>query len=229
MASPPTTATGFVLAGGHSTHTDPDKVFLAWNGNTFLEEALRKLREVCGAVYICTRWPELGEYADVVPDVVPDATESVGPLGGIIAALEATSTDWNLFLAVDLPQMPTEFLSELLGRATHGSALAVVPYLAGRSKPLCAAYHRKLLPGLRRALGEGEHAVMPAVERAASLPCETCPDGTSIAIDRYPVDAPDAQGHVHAQADWFLHIDTPEELTQAQSKFAAVSMPSVIL
>ncbi|HEX4019634.1 MAG TPA: molybdenum cofactor guanylyltransferase [Acidobacteriaceae bacterium] len=209
IASDP--ATGFVLAGGHSTRLGQDKVLLAWHGHTLLEDALDKLRAVCCEVRICTNRLELGRYAPVIPD----AADSAGPLAGITAALEVSTTAWNLFLPVDLPWMPVAFLAELLDRARSGVALAVVPYLATMPQPLCAAYHRSLLPGLQQALIEGKHKVMLALEQAASLPCGDCPGGFTTAIDRYPVDAP---GHAAGNADWFLNINTPEDLAQALLK-----------
>ncbi|MGC9291103.1 MAG: molybdenum cofactor guanylyltransferase [Acidobacteriaceae bacterium] len=208
-------ATGFVLAGGHSTRLGQDKVLLMWDGGTLLEVALRKLRAVCGdgtnkedggGVYICTSRKDLGQYAPVLPD----AADAAGPLGGIVAALEKTCTDWGLFLPVDLPMVPVVFLSGLLERAHQGTALAVVPFFAGRPQPLCAAYHRDLLPGLRRALREGKYKVMQAIEQAALRP-----DGTS-AIDRLDIHAPD-------QAPWFLNINTPEDLEQARAQVRATS------
>lgn len=208
-------ATGFVLAGGHSTRLGQDKVLLMWDDGTLLELALRKLRAVCGEgtsgedgceVYICTSRKDLGQYAPVLPD----AADAAGPLGGMVAALEATNTDWNLFLPVDLPMVPVEFLTLLLERARQGTALAVVPFLAGRPQPLCAAYHRDLLPGLRRALREGKYKVIEAVEQAALRP-----DGTQ-AMDRLDVTAPE-------QAAGFLNINTAEDLEQARAQVRAAS------
>lgn len=193
-----------------------DKVLLEWNGSTLLELALRKLRAVCrdgssregrdGAVYICASRKDLDQYAPVLPD----AAGAAGPLGGIVAALEATPTDWDIFLPVDMPLVPVEFLTALLERARQSMALAVVPYLAGRPQPLCAAYHRDLLPGLRGALREGKYAVMQAIEQAAMRP-----DGT-LAIDRLDVDMPE-------QAAWFLNLNTTEELELARSQVCAAS------
>jgi molybdopterin-guanine dinucleotide biosynthesis protein A len=200
-------ATGFVLAGGRSTRLGQDKVLLRWDGGTLLELALRKLRAVCGdGVYICASRDDLGQYAPVLPD----AADAAGPLGGIVAALENTCTDWNLFLPVDLPMAPVGFLSGLLERARQGTALAVVPYLAGHPQPLCAAYHRDPLPGLRRALREGKYKVAQAITQAAMWP-----DGTQ-AIDWLDIHAPD-------QVAWFLNINTPEDWQQIHSQSPAAS------
>ncbi len=209
--------TGFVLAGGRSSRLGQDKVLLPWNNSTLLEEALRKLCLVVGAehgrVRICTNRLELGRYAPVVPDAQSDRAESAGPLAGILAALEVAETDWNLFLPVDLPLLPVEFLSGLLAYARASQALAVIPYLANHPQPLCAAYHRKLLPGLQQAFLDGRYKVMLAMQEATAQTANTIPENSALA--RYDVNP--------THADWFLNINTPEELAQARTKFLHAS------
>ncbi len=214
----PVSPTGFVLAGGRGTRMGQDKVLLPWGESTLLEEALRKLRAVCGEARICSNRLELGTYAPVVPDIVApeevatnateDASFTIGPLGGIVAALETTSSEWNLFLPVDLPLLPVEFLASLLERARRGSTLAVIPCLEGRPQPLCAVYHRDLLSGLWQVVAEGKNKVILAVESAARTTQATRPTSTRHGIDRYAVNASES-------ANWFLNLNTPEELKQA--------------
>ncbi len=215
----PASPTGFVLAGGRGTRMGQDKVLLPWGESTLLDQALRKLRAVCREVRICSNRLELGTYALVVPDIVApeesatNATEAarstIGPLGGLVAALETTASEWNLFLPVDLPLLPVEFLAALLERARSGSSLAVIPYLEGRPQPLCALYHRDLLSGLWQAVAEGKNKVILAVESAARTTQAARPTSTSHGIDRYQVNASES-------ANWFLNLNTPEELKQAQ-------------
>jgi len=218
-------ATGFVLAGGSGARMGQDKVLLPWGDSTLLEEALRKLRVVCGEVRICANRLDLGAYAPIIFDaialdsVTPGAgseeagrSESIGPLGGIVAALKNTATEWNLFLPVDLPLLPVEFLTELLERARSSAAWAVIPCLAGRPQPLCAAYHRDLLPGLVQAVAEGKFKVMLALESAVqAIQDARLPDSRE-GIDRWDIP-------LQEQANWFLNLNTPEELEQAQRLF----------
>jgi molybdopterin-guanine dinucleotide biosynthesis protein A len=77
----------------------------------------------------------------VLEDKFPDA----GPLAGIERALAAAKSPLLLVLAVDLPQMNTEFLRRL---AAHTSATAgAIPRLANNLEPLAAFY-----PGAAHAL-----------------------------------------------------------------------------
>ncbi len=211
-------ATGFVLAGGRSTRMGQDKVLLRWMENgldgrkegSLLELALGKLRAVCSEVRICSNRLELGEYASVIPDMIApesemtnNSVETIGPMGGIVAAMETTTTEWNLFLAVDLPLLPVEFLAEMLGRAQRAGSIAAVPYLAGRPQPLCAVLHRSLLPGLWQAVAEGKYKVMLALEAAAGMVA-----AQKAGVLRCEVDA--------SKAAWFLNLNTPEDVALAQ-------------
>ncbi len=198
-------ATGFVLAGGQSTRLGQDKVLLPWKGGTLLEDALGKLRALCSEVYICTNRLELSVYAPVIADFVVTNTRAnagIGPLGGVVAALESSATDWNVFLPVDLPLLPGELLSVLLQRVQSGSGLACIPYLDGRAQPLCAIYHRDLLLGLRRAVAAGNYKVIDAVMAAAEEK-----------IDCFEI-------HAATSADWFLNLNTPQQMEQAQALLA---------
>src|SRR2546423_4029988 len=95
---------GFVLAGGKSTRMGRDKALLEWGGQTLLDHMLNLLREVAHPVQVAGR------------DPLPDRLPGLGPLSGIATGLEASSTDANLFVAVDLPHLTTDFLKYLRQR-----------------------------------------------------------------------------------------------------------------
>ena len=90
---------GFVLAGGRSTRMGTDKALLHYAGRPLIAHAVDLLRprELNPTSWECDLILLL--YAPVVEDLHPDC----GPLGGIEAALASSSSDWNLFLPVDLP------------------------------------------------------------------------------------------------------------------------------
>lgn len=201
---------GFVLAGGRSTRLGLDKVLLPWNdrkggtGGSLIEHAAGRLREVCGTVRVCATRSDLTSFEPLIPD----AEAGAGPLGGIVAALEASETDWNLFLAVDLPFVPAEFLRALAERARAGGSLAVIPVENGQLQPACSAYHRSLAPGMREALTAGNHKLMIAIRSSAG--------GNESAIDVWDVDEIKMPGVDGAASGWFLNINTMDDWERAQ-------------
>jgi molybdopterin-guanine dinucleotide biosynthesis protein A len=188
-------AAGFVLAGGKSTRMGRDKALLELNGITLVERALQSLSEVCAEVAIAGGAPELERYGRVIPDVTPGC----GPLGGIVAALEQTRWEWNLFVPVDVPFVPRAAWLAILERAAAEDALTVMARAGGRAggqvQPLCAAYSQAALAGLRRELHAGHWKVTAAAAAAGQ-----------VAYVDFDEDA------------WFRNFNTPEEFVTAQTK-----------
>jgi molybdopterin-guanine dinucleotide biosynthesis protein A len=54
-------------------------------------------------------------------DQLPDRLPGVGSLSGIAIVLEITSTDANVFIAVDLPHLTKDFLKYLRSRLENSS------------------------------------------------------------------------------------------------------------
>jgi molybdopterin-guanine dinucleotide biosynthesis protein A len=157
-------AEGFVLAGGRSTRMGQDKALLQVGGRSLVELALDKLRSIgVAAPRIAAARSDLSSYAPVVPDLHP----ACGPLSGIEAALAATTQPLNVFLPVDMPLLPSRFLSWMLLRAEITGALVTVPRINGQPQPLCAVYHRDLLRPITASLLAGNYKVMPVVRAAA--------------------------------------------------------------
>ena len=123
------------------------------------------LRTVCGAVSIVGD-PEL--YSHLGLPVVPDNHPGQGPLAGIEAALTATNSDSNLIVACDMPSLNTELLRDLLQTLDGtGCDCALPRHPNGQVEPLCAAYHRRALPSVRRALESGVRKVTDALRPLA--------------------------------------------------------------
>ena len=200
---------GFVLAGGKSSRMGRNKAMLPWpgtDGGTLLSHAVDRVRQVCASVQICGQVRDLegfsaGPALACLPDSLPDA----GPLGGIVSALEQSRTDWNLFLAVDLPLVPTVFLQSLLTRVpTDGEApCCVIPTLEGQPQPLCSLLHRLLAVDLRRALEAGKYKVMLAIETAGRR-MDLWEIQELTAVDNLP------------PREWFLNVNTPTEWDHAR-------------
>lgn len=129
----------YVLAGGRSSRMGADKALLPFHGRTLLDRALELARTVTASPRIVGSREKYAAYGEVVEDAYPGQ----GPLAGIHAALRASSTDFNLMLAVDTPLLKPEFLRHLASRAGSTGAVVTVPRTAdGQLHPLCAVYRR---------------------------------------------------------------------------------------
>ena len=231
----PAEISGFVLAGGRSSRLGRDKALLPWpasdseegNSQTLLQHSIARLRSVCTTVSICASRDDLPFAGELLPDALPGS----GPLGGIVAALEYSTTNWNLMLAVDLPFLPVEVLRALVAiarseeNARTTSALSslppmacVLPQLDGLPQPLCGLYHRALAPGLRAALDAGKFKVMTALREA----CDFVAPRDQSASPGFRIEEWDATAFAAGQplapnpSEWFLNINTPEDWQQAR-------------
>jgi molybdenum cofactor guanylyltransferase len=193
---------GFVLAGGRSSRMGTDKALLHHAGRALVAHAVDLLKSVGVEPHIVGTRPDLAVYAPVVEDLNPGC----GPLGGIEAALASSSSEWNVFLPVDLPLLPSVFLSYLIERARIIGAAATIPTLAGKPEPLCAVYRRDLLTGIRRALESGNYKVMHSITNAAQ----------ASEVDLFSVEAVattrDDWPLKPALHWWFQNLNTPADL-----------------
>ena len=136
----------FVLAGGKSARMGRDKALLNWHGCYLLDHMTELLRTVADPVHVVGR------------DPLPDRLPGLGPLCGIATGLETSSTDANLFVAVDLPFLTEEFLKYLRLRIEQSSH----PLLAckiGSAFPLCLGIWRPMLPEILKRLNARELSV----------------------------------------------------------------------
>jgi molybdopterin-guanine dinucleotide biosynthesis protein A len=140
------------MAGGRSERMNRDKALLPFGSTTLLDRAVARLGRVCGEVRILCG-PER-RYEEHAATVVLDAIPGTGPLGGLYSGLRSLRHGVGLFLAVDLPEVPEEFLARLLELASGWDA--VVPVHAAGEEPLCAVYGRTCVEPVRRRLEAGQ-------------------------------------------------------------------------
>src|SRR5580693_5705527 len=108
-----TDTTVFILAGGKSTRMGTDKAFVEYEGRTLLARMLDLARSVTPEVRIVGSKEKFAPFAPVVEDIFRDC----GPLGGIHAGLRASSSEFNLMLAVDTPFISWAFAQYLITQA----------------------------------------------------------------------------------------------------------------
>ena len=124
----------FILAGGSSSRMGTDKSQLLIQGQTFTEHLANTLHKVTDSVIIVGRSLD----ASALP-AVPDIYPQWGALGGVHAALTASTREWAIVVACDLPFVTSELFLHLAKlRLDHD---AVVPVqMDNRPQPLAALY-----------------------------------------------------------------------------------------
>jgi len=132
---------GLVLAGGRSRRLGRDKALLVRDGRSQLERLVDALGRVARRVFVSARADQQTEPERSRHETIIDRYENLGPVAGILSAMdEYPEVDW-LVVACDLPNVDEATLRFLLGRKS-----ATQPFTAFRSshdglpEPLCALY-----------------------------------------------------------------------------------------
>lgn len=184
------TVGGFVLAGGRSSRMGEEKALLELDGEALLARGLRLLGVVCAEVAIAGGSPDLARFGRLVSD----ETAGQGPLSGIIASLEDTAFEWNLFCPVDVPFVPRTAWQRLLEHAPLGGVDAILARVCGQVQPLCGLYRKQVGGALRAQLQGGQRKVTAAIEAV----------GPVVWVD---FDQP-------REDQWFRNVNTPEDYEQ---------------
>jgi len=203
----PTSAAGFILAGGRSSRMGTDKALTLLAGIPLIQIAIQTLTSAGVPARIAGSRSSLAEFAQEIPDTWPDS----GPLGGIHAALSASLADWNLFLPVDLPLMPASLLACLLQRAALTAQPVTATRLNGRLEPFPVVLHRSVLPFVSQCLESGKTACHQA--------WQTIPQELGTGLDAVPVESLVQCGQCSHSANlppilWFQSANTPDELAR---------------
>jgi len=136
-----------------------DKARLPFRGGTLSSAVANAVREAAGNAILVGN-PELGG----IPDLYPGE----GPLGGILTVLHHTSSEWNLVVACDLPEITPGLLTRLLDTAESAGCDALLPRTPGGSiQPLCAVYRRSAREALEARFQAGTRKVTVGLEAVA--------------------------------------------------------------
>ena len=140
-----------ILAGGLARRMNgANKADLRIDGERIVERQLRLLRVVADPVFIVSNRSE--DFSGLGVEVIPDAIEGAGPLGGIYTALLTSRRERTLIVGCDLPFLTLPLLERL---AEPSDAELVIPQSATGYEPLCATWARQCASVLRRRIEAG--------------------------------------------------------------------------
>ncbi|TDU71092.1 molybdenum cofactor guanylyltransferase [Prosthecobacter fusiformis] len=153
-----------LLAGGRSVRMGQDKALLEWAGKPLWQVQLAKLRvnRPERLLIACREEQGLQSGAESGVEWLFDPPGSdCGPMGPIIEALKRVQMPL-LVLAVDMPQMTSTFLNEVI----HGLADTSLFFSLGQgSEPLVGVYTPSLLPLLGEAMNKQQYSLRRVIEQ----------------------------------------------------------------
>jgi len=189
-----------------------DKAVAQLGGGALVDRALAILRSAgLSTAVIAGARQDLAEFGPVIED------PGSGPLGGICAGLESTEAAYALFLPVDMPLLPPELLTALLGRMERTGAGITLASLGGFAQTFPVVIEQSLALGLRAELRSGNDGCFSAFRSATararrSLEIVSVENLVQSGLVEDPRGLP--------PAFWFTNVNTPNDLAKAEAILA---------
>ena len=149
---------GLVLSGGKSQRMGQDKALLERGGQSQLAFMIGLLEPLVERVFVSTREEQQNESERRQFAQIVDQYDDMGPLAGILSAMDTyPDVDW-LVVACDLPNIRVETIRYLLeNRSVEHPFTAYVSSHDGLPEPLCAIYRSGSAAAIRTFTDDGVH------------------------------------------------------------------------
>ncbi len=148
----------FILGGGKSLRLNHDKAFLQYKGRYFIDIVIECCASLFGSVHLVGK-----HYRHPGLDgCMHDEIRGVGPLGGILTALNSTDHELNFFVGIDYPFIDRDivsYLSEAALKQVEQGAQGLIPVMPDGTHPLFAFYTHSCLPAVRQCIDDGSYRV----------------------------------------------------------------------
>jgi molybdopterin-guanine dinucleotide biosynthesis protein A len=133
-----------------------DKALIVRDGDTQLAHAVRILQGPLEQVFVSAREDQAGDAQRACFPVIVDRYDDLGPVAGILSALESEPGSAWLVVACDLPHLDEETIRYLLAhRSQTDPVTAFRSSSDGLPEPLCAIYEPESAELIRAFVAEG--------------------------------------------------------------------------
>jgi molybdopterin-guanine dinucleotide biosynthesis protein A len=147
---------GVILAGGSNKRFGGiTKANVVIDGESIISRIISTICDLFVEIIIVTNKPE--EFQEFIQyKIVEDQYLKAGPLGGIHAALKASSEDVIFVFAGDMPFLDKEIISDQINEFSKRKHDVLIPEIDQFIEPLHAIYRKSVLNHLERFLLEGK-------------------------------------------------------------------------
>jgi len=200
--------TGVILAGGQSRRMGgKTKALLPFPKLPLIQIQIEEMSKCCDELLVITHDPALfmpvvKEMARVVPDMYP----GLGPLGGLVTAMNQSSSDYIWLVGCDMPYISSAAALAMKMTLEQSDADAIIPVEEGMVHPLHAVYRASSKPIAEEVLAGQQFSMM------AYLSSITCIEVTPSYYEQYQI-----------PFDFTVNMNTPTEYEQALPNSASPS------
>ncbi len=198
MSQPQASITTVILAGGAARRMGgEDKGLTQLNGQAMISYVIERLVPQSSAITInCNRSQQA--YAEFGYPLIEDTISGgLGPLAGVLSALEQSDSDYVLSVPCDTPLLPDDLIERMLQAIKEDDADACTVNDGDRLHPVVLLVKRRVLSGLRDYLSGG---------------------GRKVHDWFYSI--PHCSADFSDQPEAFVNINTPQQLATLQQRLA---------
>ena len=144
---------GLVLSGGMSKRMGQDKALIEIDGNTQLNKTYTLLQNHLPEVFVSSRADQSADNERKKYNQIYDLYNNIGPLAGIVSAMqEHPEVDW-LVVACDLMNLDDKTIDYLIENYhPNDNIIAYKSEYNGLPEPLCAIYSASAKPLLDESM-----------------------------------------------------------------------------
>jgi molybdopterin-guanine dinucleotide biosynthesis protein A len=147
---------GLVLTGGKSRRMGSDKASLSRDGETQLDRAMKLLAAHLDRVFVSTSQDQADDPLRRNYEQIVDGYTDLGPVAGILSAMDRNPQVSWLVLACDLPNIDDATISFLVDNASENHlATAYRSVRDDLPEPLCAIYRPESRATIDRFVRDG--------------------------------------------------------------------------
>jgi len=188
-----------IQAGGRSSRMGRDKALVELGGKPLIEHIINRVSNLADDIVIITNnRPAFIKYG---LRLVSDKEPGAGALPGLHTALRATTGDYALLIACDMPFVNQDLLKRQVHLALNHHADVVIPLWQERLQTMHAVYRKEpFFPAVEQALANNQKRMI------------SFHNDVLVRILK-----PEEIAQYSPNGRTFLNINTPEELEQAHT------------
>ncbi len=156
------TISAYILCGGTNRRMQTEKGLIIYKNKTFIEWIIDAIKPITNSIFLVTKNKDYKKFGY---PLVPDIHHSKGPVGGIYTALKHSSTENNLILSCDIPNITSHVLKTYLVDKYDESNDVLNVADDNREYPLIGMYSKKLLSEFETALNNDHLKLVKLLEK----------------------------------------------------------------
>lgn len=151
---------GIVLAGGESRRFGSPKAFAEKDGIPFYRYSIEAIKDYTDSIVFVTNNTIISRFDVEESDNVHVLTDQeeftgLGPLAGILTAMNQIDANWYVIVPIDVPFIEKQIFNELLSYRQK-TLDAIIPIVNSRMQPLISVFQHSMKEKIKKQLESRE-------------------------------------------------------------------------